>query len=302
MTKILLKKISAIGLVLAMLLSTAACAAKAPEVSTEPENPNAAIEAVEKEANKAGSMWELICRLFPDYVIFKDQLGNFTYEKVNKDLKLNEYDWSSLAGTLKGIDVSYYQGTIDWAKVKESGIDYAFIRVGYRGYTEGKLVEDKKYVDNFTGALQNDIAVGAYFVTKALTEEEGIEEAQYLIEKIKPYNITWPVVIDIEPTSNSSDRTSTLTAEQRTKNVLAFANTLKEAGYTPMIYGGVGTFMKYLEFEKLEGVEKWFAQYFNQPWLRYEFGIWQATDSGKIDGIKGNVDIDYSIVDYANRK
>ena len=83
------------------------------------------------------------------------------------------------------------------------------------------------------------------------------------------------------------------------KNFIAFCNTIKEAGYTPMIYGGVGTFMGYLNFGELEGISKWFAQYFRQPWLGYKFDVWQATDTGTIDGIKGNVDIDYSIVNYA---
>ena len=254
---------------------------------------------VEGEADKAGSMWELICRLFPDYVIFKDDKGGFTFEPVNKELALDTYDWSSLAGTYKGIDVSHYQGKIDWEKVAGQGIEFAFIRVGYRGYGEGKLVTDKYYQDNIEGALKNDVNVGAYFVTKALTEAEAVEEAEYLIDCIKPYNITWPVVIDIEPTkTNTADRTFSLMPYQRTSNVIAFCDTIREAGYTPMIYGGVGTFMKYLEFERLEGIEKWFAQYFNQPWLRYEFGIWQAKDDGYVDGIKGNVDIDYSIKNY----
>jgi len=281
-----------------MMVTFLACGKEEEVVQTEEER----FEELTKDANKAGSMWELLCRLFPDYVIFKDTIGNFTYEKVNTDLELNTYDWSSLAGTYKGIDVSTYQGKIDWAKVAGQGIEYAFVRVGYRGYTEGVLKEDKRYAENLEGALKNDVAVGAYFVTKALTEEEAVEEALFFIEKVKPYNISWPLVIDIEPTTDLEDRTGTLTAEQRTKNVLAFCNTIKEAGYTPMIYGGVGTFMKYLEFEKLEGIDKWFAQYFNQPWLRYKFGIWQATDQGLVDGIKGNVDINYAIINYGESK
>lgn len=260
------------------------------------------LSEIQDDANNSSSMWELMCRMFPDHIIFKDSKGRFTSEKVNSELALNTYDWSSLAGTRKGMDVSYYQGAIDWSKVKQSGIEYAIIRLGYRGYTQGTFSEDKKFEANITGALSNDIPVGVYLVTKAVTVDEGIEEANYVLEKIKPYNVTWPVVVDIEPASSINDRTNELTAQQRTDIILAFCDTIKEAGYTPMIYGGVGTFMNYLEFERLEGVEKWFAQYFNQPYLRYEFGIWQATDKGEVLGIKGDVDINYSLKDYGAKE
>jgi len=289
------KNLIVLLLICCMLLSFVSCNKETPLTAEQVEEQK--FEEIVKEANEAGSMWELLCRLFPNYVIYKSFTG-FAYHRVNTELALNTYDWSSLAGTYKGIDVSTYQGSIDWEQVAGSGIEYAFVRVGYRGYTEGKLQEDKRYKNNIEGALKNDVSVGAYFVTKALTEDEAIEEAEYFMELVKPYNITWPLVIDIEPTSNLDDRTGLLTAEQRTKNVVAFCNTIKEAGYTPMIYGGVGTFMNYLEFEKLEGIDKWFAQYFNQPWLRYEFKVWQASDEGSVPGIKGNVDINYSIVSY----
>jgi len=295
-----MKRFISIVLVLVICLGAFACTKK-QEVLTEEEQELSKLEGIEEVANKSGSMWELICRLFPGYIIFKDILGNFTYEKIDTNLKLNTFDWSNLGNAIKGIDVSRYQGKIDWEKVKLDNIKYAFIRAGYRGYEEGVLQQDSTFETNMTGALKNDIAVGVYFVTKALTEEEAIEEAYYLIEMIKPYNVTWPVVIDIEPTSNSEDRTSVLDAAQRTTNVLAFCNAVKEAGYTPMIYAGVGTFMKYLEFERLEDVEKWFAQYFREPFLRYEHGIWQATDQGSVNGIKGNVDIDYAVKDYGRK-
>jgi len=292
-----LKRAFCILLVFFVLLCTA-CGSGNQKTEIQESTDEALLEAVEAQANKSGSMWELMCRMFPSYIIHKDLKGNFTHTKVNTELALNTYDWSSLAGTYKGMDVSYYQGDINWSKVAQSGITYAIIRVGYRGYSEGKMVTDNNFEANIKGALENDIPVGVYLVTKALTEEEAVEEAEFLINHIKVYNVTWPVVIDIEPTANIQDRTAELTADVRTRNVLAFCNRIKEEGYTPMIYGGVGTFMNYLEFDKLEGIDKWFAQYFNQPYLRYEFGIWQASSTGSVSGIKGDVDINYSIKDY----
>lgn len=288
------KRLIALLLALVMAVGLVSCKEK-PVEKTEEE---LLIEA-ENNANLASGLWEYIASTFPNYVIFKDSLGRYTFEKVNKDLALDSFDWTNLGDAIKGIDVSAYQGNIDWGKVSKQNVKYAIVRAGYRGYSTGALTLDSKFDANMSGALKNDIAVGAYFVTKAISKEEAVEEAKYLISLVKPYNVTWPLVIDIEPTSNSDDRTSSLTAEERTSYVLEFCNTIKDAGYTPMIYGGVGTFMKYLEFDKLEGIDKWFAQYFNQPWLRYEFGIWQKTDTGSIDGIKGNVDIDYAIKDYS---
>lgn len=297
-----MKKTDSKLLIAAVLLAVAILAfaiLKSGDKEEEPApEPALRIEDVEGIADDSGSMWELMCRLFPDYVIYKDSKGHFTYSPINKELAQNTYDWSSLAGTIRGIDVSYYQGKISWDKLKTANVNYAIIRVGYRGYTQGTFAEDKMFETNIVGALQNDIPVGVYMVTKALNKEEGAEEADFILEKIKPYNITWPVVIDIEPTSNANDRTANLTASERTDAVLAFCDRIREAGYTPMIYGSVGTFMNYLEFERLEGIEKWFAQYFNAPFLRYEFGIWQASDQGKLPGINGNVDINYSIKDY----
>lgn len=199
----------------------------------------------------------------------------------------------------KGIDVSKFQGDIDWESVKEDGVEYAFLRLGIRGYSTGEIVLDETFEDNATEALKQDIHVGAYFFTQATTEEEAIEEADFVIENLAPYRIDYPVVIDVEDVESSSARTKELTAEERTKLVIAFCERVKEAGYTPMIYGNLKTFMLMLDITQLEEYEKWYAYYSTEEfYYPYDFSIWQYSDEGSVDGIKTDVDLNISFKEW----
>ncbi len=297
-----------IVLCLALLLALTACGS--PNTSNESETPGGSDEPMfsmplnefVKYADRSSGLWEMMGFLFPDSVVYKDENGKYVMDPVIKDLTPNKYNWSNKNFALRGIDVSKYQGTIDWAKVAKDDVNFAFIRVGYRGYETGKNAMDERFKTNIEGALSNGIPVGVYFVTKAITPEEAKDEAEWIIRNIKPYNVTWPVVMDFEGAKDETDRTYNLTLQARTEIVIAFCDTLKAAGYTPMLYGGVGTYMTKMNITKLEGYDRWFAQYFNEPHFPYAMTIWQATDEGSINGIKGNVDIDYAMYDYGNAK
>ena len=194
----------------------------------------------------------------------------------------------------KGIDVSRYQEKIDWEKVASDEVEYAFIRLGIRGYTEGEIIEDETFEDNIEGALKNDIDVGIYFFTQALSEEEAEEEAEFVIASIEPYQVKYPVVLDVEAVTSTKARGNDLTREERTKYCIAFCEKIKEAGYTPMIYGNLKTFTLLLNIEELEDYEKWFAYYDESYYFPYDFKIWQYTNKGKVAGIKGDVDLNIS--------
>jgi GH25 family lysozyme M1 (1,4-beta-N-acetylmuramidase) len=190
--------------------------------------------------------------------------------------------------------VSRYQGEINWEKVAADDVEYAFVRLGIRGYTEGEILEDDTFVDNIEGALDNDIEVGVYFFTQATSVEEAEEEAQYVLDMIEPYDVTYPVVLDVEAVSNSKARTADLTAEERTEYAIAFCEKIRGAGYTPMIYGNLKSFMLMLDLEQLEDYDKWFACYTDDFYYPYAFKIWQYSDEGSVDGITGNVDLNIS--------
>ena len=150
------------------------------------------------------------------------------------------------------------------------------------------------------GARRNDIDVGVYFFTQATSVEEAEEEAEYVIDAIQPYKVEYPVVIDVEAVSNNNSRTKELTKEERTQYCIAFCEKIKDAGYQPMIYGNLKTFMMMLDLQQLEEYEKWFAFYDEQVYYPYDFKVWQYTDEGKVDGIDGNVDLNISFGDWTD--
>lgn len=231
-----------------------------------------------------------------------DTLKQHAYQKegfaVNEEKEL-EYRENDEVISRKGIDVSKYQSDINWRKVAGDGVEYAFIRLGIRGATEGKLVLDDKYEENMEGAIENGIETGVYFFTQALNEKEAIEEAEFVLENMQDYEVTYPVVLDVEEITTKNARTREMTKEERTKACIAFCERIRQAGYTPMIYGNLKTFMLMLDMEQLEEYEKWFAYYDTELYFPYEFSIWQYTAKGSIAGIKGDVDLNISMRDWA---
>jgi len=228
------------------------------------------------------------------FLPISETLKKNTYEDANFVVNENgnlEYDKDGVKISHTGIDVSKYQGDIDWTKVKAAGIEYAFIRLGIRGYESGKLVLDDNYEANIKGATGAGIGAGVYFFSQAITTDEAIEEANYVIDNIKSYNITYPVVFDIENINDATSRTNALTKEEWTAITIAFCERIKEAGYTPMIYGNLRSFLMMLDMEQLEGYEKWFAFYGLPVYYPYEYSILQYTEEGVVDGITEPVDM-----------
>ena len=201
------------------------------------------------------------------------------------------YDDGSVTARL-GIDVSKFQGDIDWNKVKSDGVEYAYMRLGYRGYEEGGLFLDSKYEDNIEGCNNAGLDCGVYFFTEALTEKEAVEEAEYVLENIADYHVELPIVIDVETSANpAKSRTKDMTSEQRTKNVIAFCERIKEAGYEPMIYGNLKSMMIMLDFPEFEEYDKWFAYYRSPIRFPYKIKMWQYTSGGQVNGVGGDVDM-----------
>lgn len=251
---------------------------------------------------------------YPNDIVMVDA-GEYYFFPISDELKHNTYDPERFALdgnqvmayyengekiSHKGIDVSRYQGSIDWEKVAQDDVEYAFIRLGIRGYTEGAILEDETFEDNIVGALRNNIDVGVYFFTQATSMAEAEEEAQYVLDMIEPYRVDYPVVIDVEAVTNANARARNLTKEERTQYCIAFCEMIKNAGYTPMIYGNLKTFMLMLDIEQLEDYDKWFAYYDEQFYFPYDFKIWQYTDAGKVNGIDTDVDLNISFEDLSN--
>lgn len=190
-----------------------------------------------------------------------------------------------------GIDVSTYQGTIDWQAVKDVGIDYVIVRAAYRGYETGKIVPDDLYEQNIRGAADAGLHVGVYLYSQALSEHEAEEEADYLLSLIEGLPVDYPVVYDQEEYTADKARTDGLTGEQATLNALAFCRRVHEAGYIPMIYTNNDWATTMYDMERLDHYPVWYADYTSTPTLPGGFAMWQYTDSGQVPGITGPVDL-----------
>ncbi|MBR1693188.1 MAG: glycoside hydrolase family 25 protein [Lachnospiraceae bacterium] len=196
-----------------------------------------------------------------------------------------------------GVDVSYHQGTVDWAKVKEAGYDFAFLRIGYRGYGEaGRLCEDTKFYDNFAQARAAGLDVGVYFFSQAVNEREAAEEAEFVLQLLGGIDLQMPVVYDPEKLPGVQTRVDDLSREQFTQNVLTFTRLIRENGYEPMLYSNMLFEAYEYDLTQLSDLDIWYADYEPYPQTPYAFAIWQYTNEGQVDGISGGVDLNIQLL------
>lgn len=196
-----------------------------------------------------------------------------------------------------GIDVSKWQGEIDWDKVKNAGIDFAIIRCGYRGSVTGSLVEDPYFAQNIRAATAAGVKVGVYFFTQAISEVEAVEEASMVISLIRDYELQYPVFIDTEG-AGGDGRADELDVETRTAVCEAFCRTVENAGYEAGVYASRNWYNKRLDTPELENYTIWLAEYRSAPLYQGYYQMWQYTSKGSVDGIKGNVDMNISYLGY----
>ena len=190
-----------------------------------------------------------------------------------------------------GVDVSSYQENIDWEAVKEAGVKFAMVRVGYRGWSTGELDLDNCFQEHMEGAIAAGLDVGVYFFSQALTVEEAEEEARYTIEQIKDYEITCPVIFDWEEVAAEDARTKEMDMRLLTACAEAFCRTVKEAGYEGGVYFNQAYGYEQLNLYSLQDHAFWLAEYADHPSFLYDFEIWQYTNEGKVPGIEGSVDL-----------
>jgi GH25 family lysozyme M1 (1,4-beta-N-acetylmuramidase) len=239
------------------------------------------------------------------FVPINDELEKNTYEQSNLQiLDSGEYQYveDDTVVSHKGIDVSSHQGKIDWQKVADDGVEFAFIRSALRGYGSGKLVEDENCDTNIKGAMDAGIHVGLYIFSQAINEDEVLEEAQQVIDKAAEFGVDGPIVIDVEKVSSSSGRMNELSVEERTNLVLLFCQTVENAGYKPMIYHNTEMGALMVDIAALEGYDKWFASYAETMFYPYQYDIWQYSAKGSVDGIKTEVDMNISFTEFWNEE
>ena len=228
---------------------------------------------------------------------------------VETDPNMHTYNWDNLTWrnglptyeddsytSVIGIDVSSHQKSIDWSAVKNNGVKFAMIQIGYRGYETGALMDDAYFEENIQGAIENGIDVGVYFFSQAVSAEEARAEADFVLERVKKYKLQLPIVFDLEEVSNATDRVENTTSEERTQAAVTFMNHIKNAGYQAMVYSSSQLFETVFDINYLHDYDFWVADYSSVPYFNYHFSIWQYTDAGTVDGISTNVDMNVMFV------
>ncbi len=273
---------------------------------------NETLSLIKSYAEQGKSFITTLKTLFPTQFVLADE-GLFHFIDIDHSLKANVYDDTKISlsdnGLIVydgddqqvsyGIDVSQHNGEIDWDAMAaaESKPDFVYIRAGIRGYGTGKLAKDEQVSQNMIGANKALDHVGVYFVTQAINEEEAREEARTVLEWVDGYEMDLPIVLDVEKIEDyeTVPRTQDLTAEEYTNNVLAFIDEIEKNGKKAIVYGNGRTFMWMLDPQRLDDVEKWFADYVAiddfTPYFPYDFRIWQFTSKGTMDGINGECDV-----------
>ncbi len=253
--------------------------------------------------------WFFLQSQTPKYLTYRNQellvlKGVPRNEYVPEQFSVNENGYigyqSNQTSAALGIDVSFYQQNIDWEQVADSGIEFAMIRLGYRGYSTGVLKTDSTFEQNIQGATAAGLDVGIYFFSQATSILEAQEEAEYVLEAIRGYPIGYPVVFDWEfITSDDSARTNTVDGATATECALAFCDFIAAAGYTPMVYFNQDMGYLFYQLDLLSHIPFWLAEYDQTPDFYYHFDMWQYTHTGTVPGIEGAVDLNLSFRDWS---
>ena len=204
-----------------------------------------------------------------------------------------------------GVSVNEKKGDIDWQQVKNSGVDFAMIRVGLREKMKGRIKADANFVQNITGAIDAGLPVGVYFYSKAATDAEADEEARYVLEQIRDYSIQYPIAFyweyDLKEDGSQDERSRVVgcNGEQVTGFINTFCGKMKTAGYKTCYYATKNMAYNRLNLSRLTNFDLWYAEYRPRPSFYYDFKMWQYTETGTVPGISQEVPINIALKKYA---
>lgn len=247
----------------------------------------------------------------PEILRYVDAKGNWHQTEILEAARKHNYNWDYLTNDKsgifyegdenytirKGIDVSKWQGRIDWKQVKEDGYEFAFLRIGYRGYGEsGDLAMDETFYYNIQNARKYGIDVGVYFFSQAINETEALEEADYVLKALDGYKLQLPIVYDPELIDDEEARTNDVTGEQFTKNTIAFCEAIQAAGFETMVYSNMIWEADLFDMSQLQEYDFWYADYEEIPQTPYDFVFWQYSETGCVKGVDGNVDLNIQFI------
>jgi len=238
-----------------------------------------------------------------EWVTISPYLTKHNYDFLNLVNQSGQYKYFSDDRCISsfGVDISKDQGYVDFNKLKKAGADFVMIRVGQRGYQTGSLSEDEYFKDSLKRATDAGMAVGVYFLSQAITVAEAEEEADYVLERIKDYKLSYPVAFVMKYAENDSARVETVSRNDKSMIARAFLKKISDAGYNTILYGDKTWLIRYVDMSKIiNDYDVWLSQTdVDMPDYPYKFSMWQYSTSGSIDGISGSVNFNISFLDYS---
>ncbi len=225
------------------------------------------------------------------------------FTKIEDKAGLKRYMENGRTTSYVGVDISKHTGKINFNGIRAAGVDYVMIRLGSRGYSTGQISLDENFKENIEGAIEAELDIGIYFYSQAVSPEEAIQEANFVIQNLEPYraHVKYPIAFDMEVVSNDKSRIEGLSREDKTTVTATFAEGIKAAGYVPMIYGDKEWLIKEVDLTKLQNYDVWLSQETDIPDYPYLYTMWQYDTDSVLNGIDGGADLNICFVNYSDR-
>ncbi len=271
-------------------------------------------ENFRKSISEKGSLYA-IREMFPDNLIVASD-GEYRFYPIDESIERNKFSsddfmldengrleycgTDSSIATSSGVAISRYQKEIDFDKIKASGIDFVMLRAGLRGTSEGTLLEDDYFKTNIKAALSAELDVGIYFESAAVDKEEAREEAEFVLELISDYDVTYPIAILTQPAESDDSRTAQLSPDDYSGIIDAFCERIEAEGYNSIIYGNMLTFTELVDKRELADRKVWVSYSGEKQYYPYRFDMWEYTKLGSVDGIEGSSNLIISVTDLKN--
>ena len=240
-----------------------------------------------------------------EWVLISPYLTKNTYDftKIEEKAGLKRYLENDRNVSYVGVDISKQTGIVSFTGLKAAGVDYVMIRLGGRGYSTGQISLDENFKENIEGAIAEGLDVGVYFYSQAINQDEAVQEANFVIENLEPYrgSIKYPVAFDMEFVINDEARIDGLSREGRTDITTSFLESVKAAGYIPMLYGDKEWLIKEVDLAKLQSYDVWLTQETDIPDYPYQYAMWQYSTKGVLNGIKGDANLNICFKGYSQR-
>ena len=263
-------------------------------------------EEVQNDPSKDGKHTLITNRDGTDeWVLMNPYLTKNTFDSTKMEEKagLKRYMENGKKISYVGVDISKQTGSVNFRSLKAAGVDYVMIRVGGRGYSTGQISLDDDFKEHIEGAIAEELDIGIYFYSQAISPEEAVQEASFVIQNLEPYraHIKYPVAFDMEFVANDEARIDGLSREDRTNVTIAFLEAVKGAGYVPMVYGDKEWLILEVDLTKLQNYDIWLAQEADIPDYPYQYAMWQYSTKGVVNGIKGDANLNICFIGYSQR-